>query len=207
MVACHISDTHGQHKKVVFERGGDFLFHTGDLGGRTSAGECMDFLQWFERQPFRHKVFIAGNHDFVLEHFIPKLSPSVYYLEDSGITLDGINIWGSPYTPEFYAWAFMKKRGEELKKHWEKIPEGLDVLLTHGPPVCGYLGKTEGSRPTEAGDQDLTDALLVKRPRYNLCGHIHEGYGQLELGKTRVINASLLDETYYMSNSPVYFEL
>ncbi len=59
----------------------------------------------------------------------------VIYLEDSETTINGIRIWGSPWQPEFGGWAFNLPRGEECLEKWEMIPEGIDVLITHGPPI------------------------------------------------------------------------
>ncbi len=58
------------------------------------------------------------------------------YLEDSSITLYGINIYGSPWQPFFCNWAFNLPRGEELASKWSAIPQETDVLLTHGAPFC-----------------------------------------------------------------------
>ena len=56
------------------------------------------------------------------------------YLEDSGIEIDGVRFWGSPWTPNFMDWAFMLDRDELLYQKWKAIPEHTDVLITHGPP-------------------------------------------------------------------------
>tara|TARA_Y100000296_G_C5174834_1_gene259491 strand:- start:2061 stop:2591 length:531 start_codon:yes stop_codon:yes gene_type:complete len=65
-------------------------------------------------------------------------SCGIKYLNDSSITIDGIKFWGSPIQPWFHDWAFNRKRGNEIRKHWELIPTNTDVLLTHGPPFWKY---------------------------------------------------------------------
>ena len=57
------------------------------------------------------------------------------YLEDSSITLFGIKIYGSPWQPNYFNWAFNLPRGKLLKQKWDKIPN-CHILLTHGPPYC-----------------------------------------------------------------------
>lgn len=88
---------------------------------------------------YQYKIFIAGNHDFYFEDYSQqeiqeKLPENMYYLNDSGICIEGINIWGSPITPTFFNWAFNKDRGYDIIQHWQKIPDNTDILITHGPP-------------------------------------------------------------------------
>lgn len=42
--------------------------------------------------------------------------------------------------PWFYGWGFNLPRGQALLEKWNLIPEGVDILITHGPP----LGKRQG---------------------------------------------------------------
>ncbi|MCK4490026.1 MAG: hypothetical protein KAU23_07180 [Anaerolineales bacterium] len=48
--------------------------------------------------------------------------------------IDGTKFYGSPWQPWFYDWAFNLQRGPEIRSKWELIPEGIDILITHGPP-------------------------------------------------------------------------
>lgn len=41
--------------------------------------------------------------------------------------------------PWFYGWGFNLPRGQALLEKWNLIPEGVDILITHGPP----LGKSQ----------------------------------------------------------------
>lgn len=135
-----ISDTHGKHNDLRQLPKGDTLIHAGDVSKRGHPMEILDFLDWFTNQKFKHKVFIAGNHDFflerahtnVIEQMIPK---DVIYLNNSGVQLDGVKFWGSPITPWFNNWAFNRERGTEIKQYWDLIPENTNVLITHGPPL------------------------------------------------------------------------
>ncbi|VDM69429.1 unnamed protein product [Strongylus vulgaris] len=57
------------------------------------------------------------------------------YLEDSVIELFGIIIYGTPWQPRVDNWAFNLSRGQALLDKWNNIPAGVDVLLTHSPPL------------------------------------------------------------------------
>ena len=188
---------------------GDVLLHAGDISFKGRKSEVVDFLQWFSAQPFRHKIFIAGNHDFYFEKESPlevkKLIPEqVIYLNDSETEVDGIKIWGSPVTPWFHNWAFNRKRGAQIRAHWNKIPENTDIIMTHGP-VYGVLDLTK--EETHTGCVDLLHTLETIKPKVHLCGHIHEGYGNVKRKGISFINASMVNESYELLNAPISFTL
>ncbi len=202
-----ISDTHNCHNKMEVPDG-DILIHAGDVSSQGKQSQVEDFLQWFSNQPHPHKIFIAGNHDFFFErmpeNYIQSLiPPNVTYLNDSGITIEDIKIWGSPVQPWFYDWAFNRQRGSDILKHWDLIPEDTDILITHGP-VSGILDKTVDGE--HAGCVDLLNTVRRIRPKYFICGHIHEAYGRVEKIGTTYINASVLDVQYQLVNKPIVFE-
>jgi Icc-related predicted phosphoesterase len=203
-----ISDTHGQHADLLLPKG-DVLIHAGDISMRGREIEVLRFLEWFSKQDFEHKIFIAGNHDFYFEkrpaEEIKKVIPeNVTYLNDSGITIDGIKIWGSPIQPWFYDWAFNRQRGDEIQKHWDLIPSDTTILITHGP-VYGILDKT--TRGEKVGCENLLRTLQKIKPRIHVSGHIHEAYGEMKGDETVFINASVLNEKYELANAPIEFEL
>jgi Icc-related predicted phosphoesterase len=203
-----ISDTHCRHRSLRLPKG-DVLLHAGDISYRSSRQEIVDFLDWFRKQPFLHKVFIAGNHDYFFERekqtVIQEMLPdSVYYLKDEALSIQGIKIWGSPYTPWFYRWAFNKQRGSAMAKHWNHIPPDTDILLTHGP-VYGILDQVLNEQ--HAGDRDLLKKVIEIKPKVHVCGHIHEAYGTITRYNIKFINACILNESYELANKPVVFEL
>ncbi|MDQ3277659.1 MAG: hypothetical protein M3Q06_05000, partial [Bacteroidota bacterium] len=116
----------------------------------------------------------------------------------------GIKIWGSPYTPWFYRWAFNKKRGEAMARHWDSIPADTDFILTHGP-VYGILDQVQSEQ--HAGDRDLLNKVLVVKPKVHVFGHIHESYGTIKRFGIRFVNACVLNESYEPANKPIQFEL
>lgn len=191
-IVC-ISDTHGRHGGLPVPDG-DLLLHAGDLSRRGTREQIEAVDDWFATLPHRHKVVIAGNHDFGLEQPEGRTwIRNATYLEDEGIEVEGLRIWGSPWQPRFFDWAFNLDRGEPLRAMWAKIPPGTDVLLTHGPPL-GVLDRTVNG--DAVGCADLMDAVRRVRPRLHVFGHIHEAYGQVEHDGTLFVNASSLDVTY-----------
>lgn len=206
-----ISDTHNAHNQLIVPDG-DILVHCGDITMGGIELEFKDFNDWLGTLPHKYKIVIAGNHDLLLEKssktYKNRLFSNAKYLENDGYTIEeyGLKIWGSPITPEFNNWAFMKQRGAEIAKVWEKIPENIDLLLTHGPPY-GILDLVEYRGPQ--GCSDLKEAIKRVKPKFHIFGHIHEGYGA---GRTTgldtgFINCSIMNRFYDPVNRPVIIDL
>lgn len=197
-----ISDTHNKHKSIIIPDG-DVIVHAGDISSMGHKHEIINFFKWFSKLPHNHKILIAGNHDFYFQYpesIIKEILPqNIIYLYDEEIVIDGVKFWGSPYTPVFGNWAFMKSE-KELEEHWKKIPEDVDVLITHGPP--------QGILDYEMGDKELMSKLttISCHPKIHIFGHIHEGYGIETKGVTKFVNASILDEKYEIINKPIVIE-
>lgn len=98
------------------------------------------------------------------------------YLEDSGTKVGGLNIYGSPWQPVFCDWAFNLERGDPLRAVWKKIPDGTDILITHGPPI-GHGDILKGGSERSGCVDLLMEIQKRVRPKYHIFGHIHEGYG------------------------------
>lgn len=199
-----VSDTHLRHPTLPE---GELLVHAGDFTPRGTRAELERAVEWLKAQPHPHKVAIAGNHDFCLERE-PQLrslfEPEIHYLLDEERAIAGLRIFGSPWTPWFHDWAFNLHRGEPLRKVWERMPAGLDVLLTHGPPL-GILDRIYDGR--HVGCEDLLHAVQARPPRLHVFGHIHEAYGEVSVDGTRFVNASICDLAYRPVHSPVVVEL
>jgi Icc-related predicted phosphoesterase len=206
MQIIFISDTHGQHKNLALpklEAEKTMLIHTGDISKMGKEDEVKSFLEWFGKQDFTYKIFIAGNHDFLFEKnpslaesFIPK---NVIYLNNSSVEIEGIKIWGSPITPRFYDWAFNCDRGEKIRNYWQQIPNDTDILLTHGP-AFGILDQT--IHGLQVGCEELIQVIEKIKPKIHAFGHIHEAYGKVNNSDTTFINASVLDIRYRLVNQP-----
>lgn len=185
-----ISDTHNLHTNFGALPDGDMIIHAGDVTTWGKENELRNFARWWKELPYEHKIVIAGNHDQCLQKQ-PELTNEVFegthYLLDSSVTIEGIKFYGSPWTPAFRDFFFMKERGKDIAERWNIIPEDTDVLITHGPPM-GYGDLTMPGVRT--GCEDLYRRLLELNLQYHICGHIHENYGIRRLEDTVLINAS-----------------
>lgn len=221
---CAISDTHSRHWKLVVEDC-DILLHAGDISGNGKKNEVEDFISWYEDQNALYKIWIAGNHergfekkaDWLLER-LANLKNNTYYLEDTGINIMGINIWGTPWQPEFCNWEFNLPRGGELKEKYDLIPPNTDILLSHGPPfgIDDYI-PWEFVRPFEkdnrVGCRDLYNRLKELELKFHIFGHIHlDDRDQIRArpvttkrDSTLCINASVVDNKYQLYAKPYYF--
>lgn len=205
-----ISDTHMAHRGLHLPDG-DVLIHAGDATSTGTSDEVSRFLAWFAAQPHRHKILIAGNHDWLYQRHpdmagqILAQHPGITYLEDSGVDLDGVRFWGSPWQPWFYDWAFnLPRRGPRLREAWNQIPLDTEVLITHGPPH-GILDQVHGGE--HLGCEELKIRLAAVKPRVHVFGHIHDGFGVAQSPRTTYVNASTCTEAYQASNRPIVLDL
>ena len=206
-----ISDTHNRHNVLQCLPEADVIIHAGDFCSRGYREECVEFFRWFASLNYKHKICIAGNHDFYMENLPEERNDEIiplgiHYLNDSGCEIEGVKFWGSPVQPTFYNWAFNRERGSEIQKHWEKIPNDTDVLITHGP-AYGYLDLVYQD-DENVGCSDLLRTTELIKPIVHICGHIHAHGGMSEMTRdTLFINASICDESYQPVNKPVLIDL
>jgi Icc-related predicted phosphoesterase len=219
-----VSDTHGHHNSIRVPEG-DILIHAGDLTPSGGISEVAAAAKWLSSLPHRYKIAIAGNHDVLFERSPTEASSQlrsagVIYLQDKGISIDGLSIYGSPWQPEFMHWAFNVPRGE-LAKYWDQIPNLLDVLITHGPPYgildqrvpagMRRLAPWEDEEPFAGSDpigcEELLAAVQRTKPRVHVFGHIHCGYGTTQNEHTTFYNASICNENYEPVNKPWMIDL
>lgn len=210
MKIISISDTHSKHREVEIPEC-DILIHAGDFTYFSKGGESeiMDFLSWFNSQPAKYKIFIAGNHEILWEskesYFKNKIPEGIHYLNDKMIEIEGIKIWGSPITPTFYNWGFNRNRGEEIKKHWDLIPDDIDILITHGP-AFGIIDNTiNGS----AGCEELLKKIEQNPPFIHIYGHVHSHGNtirKINNKEVRFYNSALVNGKYKIMKKPHIFE-
>eukprot|EP01012_Entosiphon_sulcatum_P003705 TRINITY_DN11286_c0_g1_i1.p1 TRINITY_DN11286_c0_g1~~TRINITY_DN11286_c0_g1_i1.p1 ORF type:complete len:283 (+),score=22.61 TRINITY_DN11286_c0_g1_i1:528-1376(+) len=219
-----ISDTHGKHESLTIPEG-DVLIHAGDFTDHGQVSQLESFFTWLASVPCKHKIVIAGNHDVTLDsdfyeqkwkrfHKTKQSTEAAcdavrncIYLRDSLVEVEGFKIYGSPYQPEFAEWAFNLPRGPALRNKWSLIPEGTDVLVTHGPPMGhGDLCLFGGYR---CGCEDLLKRIEEVRPKLHVFGHVHEGYGitSAEGLPTLFVNASSCTFKYRAENRPLLIDL
>lgn len=206
-----ISDTHLQHGIKVPP--GDILLHAGDFTFKGNVREIGEAIQWFKSLPHKYKVCTLGNHDCLGEEN-PSLTKQMFqeagiaYLNDSGVLVEGIRIWGSPYQPEFGNWAFnLPREGSKLKEHWSLIPEDTNVLITHGPPLgMGDMTTGKYGPPANVGCRDLNERVMqLPKLKLHVFGHIHCSYGVYRRGDVTYANASVCNERYKPVNKPLIF--
>ena len=222
-----LSDTHTRHGLIPLTDlpGGDLLIHSGDImNSGYNKNDIHSFCTWFQSlKQYEDKVFIAGNHDRLFENEPYEVEgylkdyPLIDYLQDTELALyfdgpngdhteDNIRIYGSPWQPEFYSWAFnLPKNGIEIASKWLAIPDNTDILITHGP-AYGTLDTVKG-RPWDAlGCGMLAERIKDIKPKIHICGHIHSGYGYEFKDGTHFFNASVLDEAYEYTQKPMTFD-
>ncbi|MDR0873617.1 MAG: metallophosphatase domain-containing protein [Prevotellaceae bacterium] len=199
MSILHLSDTHAQHHKMQNLPKADVIIHSGDITLAGTGEEVTDFIDWFDDLDYRHKIFVAGNHDDCLDgkniqSFLPD---NMYYLCESGVEIDGIKFWGIPYFISY------ELRMEKYQYALDTVPRNTNVLITHRPP----LGILDRSGHITFGCPDLLQKVLEIKPKYHLFGHIHDAYGSEKSHDTAFYNSAVLNERYDFVNKPVTINL
>ena len=198
MKIWHISDTHTYHDLLKIPYDIDMIIHSGDCSNPrdpyNNESEVRDFIDWFKMIPVKYKIFVAGNHDTSIEKRLVIKKDfedvGIIYLENDSVTIEDIKFFGSPHTPNFGNWAFMKDRNK-LERFWvNAIPDDTDVIIVHGPPK-GILDKAydRDHKMESCGDKSLLNRVLEIQPAYMLFGHIHNNKD--------IINAGLLKLSSY----------
>lgn len=210
MKILHISDTHAFHGAYPMDRfeGIDLVIHSGDcsnyMNPYNNEQEVRNFIEWYKTVPVANKIYIAGNHDTSIEKRLVTKADftdnGIIYLENEGIEIGGLKIWGSPHTPTFGDWAFMKSR-ETINRVWDTIPDDTDVLIVHGPPK-GILDLTFNRYHNL--EMCGCNALRKRVEKMNLklmCfGHIHDSEDVSNQGWARIGGK----ETIYSNAACVY---
>lgn len=204
-IAC-IADLHGNLPAIP--GGIDLLLIGGDI--TPQPAKVYTYQRAWLDGPFRSwlgpiagrcpVVAVAGNHDWVFQGR-PDMVPDLpwTYLRDSAATVHGLKIWGSPWQPTFHRWAFNLDE-PDLGRKWSLIPDGVDVLLLHGPPFGVGDFSTHGAVNT--GSPSLARRIEDLKPKLVVNGHIHSGRGVYRLGGSVVVNAAILNEQYEICGGP-----
>lgn len=215
---CAISDLHGQLPQIAEC---DLLLIGGDICpcrfglGRMSHDEIAThqafwlrdtFRPWLEEQPAKHVVATWGNHDWIGE-VAPERAPDLpwHMLCDAGIELLGFKIYGTPWQPRFFDWAFNADENV-LEQKWAAIPDDTDILVLHGPPhgygdlAPAYKGIRDEMEHT--GSPSLKKRIMDIKPQLAIFGHIHGGYGVYKENDVVMANVSVVNEQYRLANKP-----
>lgn len=199
MIIVAASDLHGKRPELPK---GDILILAGDIlpepdtldFSRTAArsfqiGVLETYNEWIGSLPFRLKLFVPGNHDWIFED-MPKMCrsalPSCKVLIDERVEWEGIKFWGTPWVPNLPGWAFYK-REKQIQEAFDKIPDDTDVLITHAPPYRIL----DASGSYNYGCKHLERKVMNVAPKLHIFGHIHESHGKrLRIGRTMFVNAA-----------------
>lgn len=222
-IVC-ISDTHGYLPTDLPE--GDILIHAGDICPLSNHSVSFqkswletNFRDWLyeTKKKFDSIVYIAGNHDHVFQAY-DLTAPSwinyehrqiwegkgIYYLQDNGIKIGNLKIWGTPWQKRFFDWSFNLDE-PELALKWELIPDDTDIVVCHGPAYMygdlvpgrpNYRDDTVWPKAEHVGSPSMLAKLEKIQAKLYVCGHVHEGRGVYQHGPTTIVNASYLDASY-----------
>ncbi len=213
-IVC-ISDTHGKWNKVTIPEC-DLLISAGDYSFRGEKHMVKDFHTWLSKQNARYVISVQGNHEKEVERnflemkqMVNEIDPAIHFIDEGSLEIEGIKIHCSAITPWFYDWAW-NRRIDEIKKHWDIIPDDTQILITHGPPymqqdrVFYVDGVTVKQR---VGCMHLADRIKeLKQLKLHVFGHIHCDAGESDFNGVKYINAAICDEQYMPTNPIRIFE-
>ncbi len=199
------SDIHSTGMKSLDPKGASMIVIAGDLmGGGMDSDDAgyqyleEEFFPWCRDHADKPIIITAGNHDkFLFRQWAkgkkidwPK---NVHYLVDRSETIDGLKFYGTP-------WCLKDRPGrfegteEKLKDYFSKIPKGVDVLIAHCPPYIPGEKVDANEDDLHEGSKELTEAILAKKPRFCVCGHVHSGSrAPVTLGDTKVVNVARVE--------------
>ena len=204
MNTMFLSNTHGHHETLLLPRG-DMIIHAGDFTKNGTESEAREFLHWFSHLNYKYRIFIAGMRDAFFEQepgLVRKLLPSnVIYLEESGVEAGGFKIWGSPFNTFNHGSAFSVSAGDEIREHWNKIPDEVDIVIGRMP---AYGVHDEEGSGDHIGCKDLLRKLVRVEPNYFVCGNLHGVHRYEYRHDINFINASLLNPEYKIAYKPVF---
>jgi len=200
-----LGDTHTRHDEIVVPEGIDMLIHVGDFADTKrpvdNIQEVGRFVEWLYSLDIQHKVVICGNHDTSVVPYGLKqdfTNTHVHLLMHDVITIAGIKIFGSPYTPTYgHNWAFNMKRNK-LDRIWKQIPDDVDIIITHGPPK-GVLDLTTEKDGTlvRVGCQSLMNHVQRVKPKLHCFGHVHSEEGIYNRGTFRTDDITYINASCY----------
>lgn len=192
MKILHLSDTHGCHRRLRDLPEADVVVHSGDFTMNGSEAEAIDFMNWFCDLPYRHKIFICGNHDDCLYGAnIDGLDDNVHYLCNSSIKIGGLKFYGVPMFLEDCI-------TDRQSRNYANIPDDTDVLITHSPAY----GILDFDDDINYGSEEILMKLSDLRLKAHLFGHIHAQHGIMEQNGVIYSNGAIMNANYSVLNVP-----
>lgn len=202
MRILHLSDTHGVHHRLKNLPEADIVIHSGDFCMVGEEQEALDFLNWFCDLPYRHKIFICGNHDICLHGgSVDGLDENVYHLNNSGVEIEGLKFYGVPLPP-------LDDGSPRQMCSYKAIPDDTDIVITHAP-AYGILDLDAGwpSEMVNYGSTELLERVRKIHPRAHLFGHIHRQHGITERNGIIFSNGAIMNDDYSNFNTPNIIEI
>jgi Icc-related predicted phosphoesterase len=204
-IVC-LSDTHCLHRTINTSLEGDLLIHCGDFTFFSEEpGVLRDFNDWLGELNFRHKIVVPGNHERVMykRPEVRRVIANATLLINEAVTIEGVRLWGSPVTCDDEA--FGCATAQERRALYASIPEGTDIVVTHGAPY-GVLDTEFRGSGTSRGCPELLAAVQRVRPQVHVFGHSHASRGALRIGPTTFINAAMFGGSGDLEHRPISFD-
>ena len=180
-----LSDTHQHHRYLDPLPAGDVLIHCGDWSNwATTAQDTADFNAWLKTQSHPVKICVAGNHEMSLngkdQETNEKIVNNAVYLQGQGCSFNGVSFWGGPWNKERDMFKCAKAFSippKESHRLWSRIPNDVDILITHSPPHGVLDRKDKQGKVSHMGCPALFDQVVRACPTLHLFGHCHHDCG------------------------------
>lgn len=202
---CVMSDAHWNFPYIEVPDC-DIFMYCGDWSGSGTISEHIKFCQWVNKINARYKLIVPGNHDMYCYHY-PDMAASMLrgsnalLLVDKEVECYGIRIYGTPWSPRFGQWGYMRP-DEDLYDYFKQIPKGVHILLTHTPPN----GILDLAGTTHIGSKSLVRALKMKPIPFHFFGHNHTPGSFIKKIKgsftRKYFNVSVCDDSYQVVVPP-----
>lgn len=198
----HVSDTNNHHRYLDLPLG-DLFVHSGNFTNpllpRVNAIDVFDdFLDWMDSTvcpKFGKVVFIAGNHDDILDqvnhqflsehlearqmlHDFLQAHPSVAYLENTSTTFRGLKIYGSPTVYCHRSNGFERDLVLYDATKKENL-DGIDIFLTNRAPSILHV-RADCVLPVDhvyTIDKRRSKRNCPSPPRVHAFGHCNKNFG------------------------------
>lgn len=188
----HLSDTHNSHRMLLVPQG-DIIIHSGDATNGGTEREVLDFLDWFGRLNFKHKIYVPGNHDICVEKNFNLISNicaerniDLGIGSYKGLWVDEgkISFCMFPWVNPVGRWAFLKTEEEQerILNAFESYP--CDILITHSPPhnildSVPFFNIEKGCMDEHPlGSKAIFNYVVKAKSALHLFGHVHECGGR-----------------------------
>lgn len=212
---CCISDTHSKHNYLQMPEA-DILIFAGDISGYGDWQDLLRFNAWLAKIKDKYKAIFGtwGNHELQAEKDIyhaESIVSNATILVDKTIEYNGLVIHGTPYTIEFFDWAFNKKTSD-MEEVWKKVPDNVNILISHQPPygILDEVTDLKYNPEKNVGCKYLKQEIenRFKDLKLSVFGHLHMlGGQQRTINNTTFVNAAMLDDNYNPGRKPVVVEI